>query len=343
VTSNSRRLGIGAATLACALVLAGCGERQPGAAAFVGKTRIPASELGDRVNRSLADPQAKAKLGADRPAFERRQLGQLIDHQIIQVAAKDKGVTASEGEVDARLSQYAQQAGGIKMLEQQAAQNGIARQDLRGFVRDLVLTDAIGDKLVSDVPVPDAALQSAYNANRDQYDQVHSAHVLVKDKATADRILAAVKANPSTFADQAKRFSIDPGSKDKGGDLPFTGRGGFVKPFSDAAFGVKPGSFVEVKTEFGWHVIHVLERRTTTLAQAAPELRRQALRDERTKRVQQLLMETAKRLGIKVSPRFGRWNDKTGQVDPPADTLSSPVPSGGSESGSPVPSAPPGG
>ncbi len=333
MTSISRGFRIGVAGLAAALALAGCGDKHPGAAAFVGKTRISTTDLTERVTRSLADPQAKTKLGTDRAGFERRTLSQLIDHDIIAVAAKDKGVSVTEGDVDTRFGQYATQAGGRKALEQQAAQNGIAPQDLRGFVRDLVLTDALGDKLVADVPVPDAALQSAYNANRDQYDQVHSAHVLVKDKATADRILAAVKASPDSFADQAKRFSIDPGSKDKGGDLPFTGRGGFVKPFSDAAFGAKPGSFVEVKTEFGWHVIHVLERRTTTLAQAAPDLRRQVLRDQRNQRVQQLLTETAKRLDIRVSPRFGTWNAKTGQVDPPKDTLSSPVPSGGPSSG----------
>lgn len=340
--STSRRLGIGAMALGCALALAGCGDQHPGAAAIVGKTRISATELGDRVTRSLADPKAQSQLGADRPKFQRRVLSQLIDHDIIAAAAKDKGVTVSDGEVDKRLGQYAEQAGGLKALQTQAAQNGIAAQDLRGFVRDIVLTDAIADKLVADVPVPDAQLQAAYNANRDQYDQVHSAHILVKDKATADRILATVKAAPAMFADQAKRFSTDTGSKDKGGDLPFTGRGGFVKPFSDAIFAAKPGAFVEVKSEFGWHVIHVLERRTTTPAQAAPALRRQVLKDERTKRLQQLLTDTAKRIGITVSPRFGKWNPKTGQVDPPDNSLSRPASGNPSPSGQSSP-APPGG
>jgi len=325
----SRRTRLGVTALAGMLVLTGCGDRAPGAAAFVGQTRITVAALTDRVDRSLADPQAKSKLGADRAAFERRQLGQLIDHEIIAVAAKDQKVTVTEGQVDQRIAQYAQQAGGRKQLDQQAAQNGISPRDIRGFVRDLVLTDAIGDKLVANQPVPEAQLRSLYDMNRDQYDQVRSAHILVKDKPTADRILATVKANPSTFADQARRFSIDPGSKDKGGELPFTGRGGFVKPFSDAIFAAKPGAFVEVKSEFGYHVIHVLERRTTTLAQATPDLRRQALREVRTARVQKLLIDTGRRLKIKVSPRFGTWNPKTGQVDAPTNQLSSPASSGG--------------
>lgn len=339
MTAISGRLAFVAAAAAAVVMLAGCGEQHPGAAAFVGNTRISASDLTDRVSRSLVDPQAKSKLGTDRPGFERRQLSQLIDHQLIVAAARDKGVTVSDGQVDARIQQYADQAGGRKKLDQQAAQNGIAPSDLPGFVRDIVLTDALADKLVADVPVPDAQLKALYASNLDQFDQVHVAHVLVKDKATADRILATVSANPSTFADQARQFSTDPGSKDKGGDLPFTGRGGFVKPFSDAAFGAKPGAFVEAHSEFGWHVIHVLERRTTTLAQAAPDLRRQVLKDERTKRLQQALTDTANRLKVTVSPRFGKWNAKTGQVDAPDNSLSSPAPSGGS--GDQQPSAAP--
>lgn len=342
MTPISRRLGL--TTLAGALLLTGCGSQHPGAAAVVGKTRIPVTQLSERVDRSLADPQAKQRLAADRPGFERRQLSQLIDHVLITVTAKDQGVTVSEGDVDKRLGQYAEQAGGRKQLELQAAQNGIASADLRGFVRDLVLTDAIGDKLVAGVAVPEKQLSSLYAAARDQYDQVRSAHILVKDKAAADRILAAVKANPASFSDQARRYSTDTSNKDKGGELPPTGRGGFVKEFSDAIFSARPGSFVEVHTQYGWHVVHVLEHRTTTLAEATPDLRRQALREEMGKRVQQLLAETAGRLGVRVSPRFGRWNPKTLVVDPPENSLSSPAPSGGSSpGGSASPPATPGG
>jgi len=329
VTGISGRLAVGATALAGLVVLTGCGAQHPGAAAFVGSTRISASDLTARVDRGLANPQAKAQLGGDRPAFERRMLTQLIDEKVIQAAAKDEGVTVTQGQVDARLSQYAAQAGGRKQLEQQAAQGGVSPTDLPGFVRDIVLTDAIGDKLVANAPVPQAQLQALYKSNIDQFDQVRSAHILVKDKATADRILAAVKAKPSTFADFARRYSIDTSNKNNGGLLPFTGRSGFVKPFSDAIFAAKPGSFVEVHSQFGWHVVHVLERRTTTLAQATPALRRQALASQRQTLLDKLLTDTAKRLNIRVSPRFGRWNPKTLQVDPPTNSLSTPVPSGG--------------
>jgi hypothetical protein len=90
---------------------------------------------------------------------------------------------------------------------------------------------------------------------------------------------------------------------------------------------------VIVQTQFGWHVVEVLERQTTTLAEATRELRRTALQAERQSAVQGLLKETSAELGIKVNPRFGRYNPDTGQVEPVegANDVLSPAPGDGGE------------
>ncbi|MBW3551822.1 MAG: hypothetical protein KY442_13880 [Proteobacteria bacterium] len=62
-------------------------------------------------------------------------------------------------------------------------------------------------------------------------------------------------------------------------------------------------------------IVEVLERRTTSLAEATPELRRTALQSVRQTRVQERLQEVSRELGVKVNPRFGRWNPETGQVE----------------------------
>jgi foldase protein PrsA len=333
VTRTPRRLALVVIAGLAALTLTGCGDSpvRAGAAATVGDLRITTDELEGFVTRGLADPQAQQQLGADKAAFQRQTLSRLINHEVLAEAARQAGVKITPGAVDAKLADFERQAGGAQQLEQQAAQNGIAKQDLRRFVSDIVLNDALGDKLTADIEVPQAQLEQLFKQNAAQNDQVHAAHILVADKATADDILAKVKADPSTFASLAAKQSTDTSNKDKGGDLGFAGRGQFVKPFEDAVFGAKPGDYLVVKTEFGYHVVHVIERRTTTLAQATPDLRRSILQQQREQRTTELLTKVSRELKVKVNPRFGIWNASQGSVEAtPVDenSVSSPAPSG---------------
>lgn len=334
MTRTSHRLAAGALLAVAALGVSSC-QSQPGAAAVVGGSSISTDSLVAMVDRALADPQAKAQFGSDRAAFTRQELTRLISAKVVDAAAKKYHVTASSAEVDAQIQQYAQQAGGEQALDQQAAANGIPAKDLPSFVRTIVLEQKIGDALVADVTADPKALKAAYQQNIDQFDQVHSAHILVKDKATADKILKEVRANPSSFAALAKQYSIDTSNKDKGGDLGFAGRSAFVKPFADAIFSAKPGSFVEVHSQFGWHVVHVIARRTVTLAQATPQLKRTVLKDQISSRLQAALTAEAKALKVKVNPRFGRWDAASGTVAAvsPSGSVSSPAPSAPTGSG----------
>lgn len=98
------------------------------------------------------------------------------------------------------------------------------------------------------------------------------------------------------FAELAKRYSDDPGSKDQGGDLGFFAKDRMVKPFSDVAFAMEPGEISEpVLTRFGWHIIKVEAVQEAT----APDLEKVAdeIRD-------QLVKDAAKRLAYNEAERF---------------------------------------
>ena len=303
------------------LLLTGCGDGslRAGAAALVGSERITTDELRELVDRGLADPQAQQQLGADRAGFQRQALSRLINTEVLERAADEAGVTVTDGDVDEQIERFAAQAGSREALEQQAAQSGIAAADLEPFVRSIVLDQALGDALTEDLDVPAADLQALYQEGIAQYDQVRSRHILVADEATARSVLAQVTADRDRFPELAAELSTDTSNKDRGGDLGLAGRGQFVPEFEDAIFGAKEGQLVLVQTQFGWHVVEVLERVTTTLAEATPELRRTALQTERQEAVQEAVRAAAAELDITVNPRFGTWSEETLSVEADED------------------------
>ena len=88
--------------------------------------------------------------------------------------------------------------------------------------------------------------------------KVHAQHILVKTEDEALAILFDLKRGKS-FEEAAKEKSLCP-SKNKGGDLGWFGRNMMVKEFETAAFALKPNELSRpVKTQFGWHIIKVVE------------------------------------------------------------------------------------
>lgn len=114
-------------------------------------------------------------------------------------------------------------------------------------------------------------LRERYTADIGRYtseEQVRARHILVTLGEGEDKALEKAKAirarldKGESFEKVAKETSADPGSAAGGGDLGFFPRGRMVKPFEDAAFSLKPGETSEpVKSDFGYHIIRVEERK----------------------------------------------------------------------------------
>ena len=107
------------------------------------------------------------------------------------------------------------------------------------------------DVLAAQETVSEADMRSWYERNvRPKFEERAAA------RKKAEELLAQLHAAAEKFAELAKQYSQDPGSKDNGGDLGFFGRGAMLKPFEDAVFKLKPGQMSGiVETSFGFHIV----------------------------------------------------------------------------------------
>ena len=113
--------------------------------------------------------------------------------------------------------------------------------------------------------------------------EVHARHILVDDEATAKKIIGELKGG-ADFAALAKQYSKDPSGAKQGGDLGFFKASDMVPEFAKAAFALQPGHYSEapVHTQFGWHVIEVVEQRRApalSFEEAHDELRQQMIQE----------------------------------------------------------------
>lgn len=92
-------------------------------------------------------------------------------------------------------------------------------------------------------------------------DSVRARHILIRDdEKLADSLLTVVKAG-ANFADVARQYSQDPGSAVNGGDLDWFADGAMVPEFNEACFTNPPGTITLVKSQFGYHIINVQNRK----------------------------------------------------------------------------------
>jgi peptidyl-prolyl cis-trans isomerase C len=151
--------------------------------------------------------------------------------------------------------------------------------------RDNVLRDNLVQQAIDQGTTPEK-LQTAYNALKSQpgfaSEEVHARHILVADEATARDVLKQLQGG-ADFATLAKEKSTDPSAQSNGGDLGYFKREAMVPEFAEAAFKIEPGTVgaEPVKSQFGWHVIKVEDRRQTvpTFEEKEPELREQVARE----------------------------------------------------------------
>lgn len=221
--------------------------------AVVNGKAIPAL-YADLVKREMAQGQP------DSPQLDARVRESLINLELLSSAALDKGLD-KEPHLAAALD--------IRRKDQLA----------KAFLEDYVKAH----------PVTDAEIQATYDKAKTEAvePEYHARHILVKTEAEAKKLIAELD-KKAKFEDLAKKYSKDPGSAKNGGLLDWSDRRAFVPEFSDALASLKKGETTKtpVKTQFGYHIIHLDDTRKPVLppleqvrGEIVKQLQQQRIRD----------------------------------------------------------------
>lgn len=188
------------------------------------------------------------------PLIGKNVLEGMILEILIEQKAKEQNITVKPEEIDKKIDE-------LKPTAEDLSKMGMTIEELRQQVERQILMEKIVSKavIVTEKEIRDHF--ERYKANFAKPEEIKASHILLRTEVEAKAILSQLKAG-ADFAELARRESIDPTTKEKGGDLGFFSRGKMTPAFEEAAFALEAGEFSEVvETPYGYHIIKVDEKK----------------------------------------------------------------------------------
>lgn len=265
------------------------------------------------------------ELGAGQPVpAERRDeiyrgaLDQLVTYTVLKQEARARKITVPDAEVEAGLQEMRKQFATEEEFKKALSDRGMTLDRLRADARiDMAINKMIEDEVAKEPEATDVQVRDYYDKNPDKFKQdeaVRASHILIrvepnatdaekqKARARAEELAKQAKAG-ADFGELARKHSAD-GSAAMGGDLNFLVPGQTVAPFDKAVFSMKPGEISDVvETEFGFHVIKVMEKRDASMVpftQISPRIRAFLTDEAKQGRAQAFIEELKKKASIEV-------------------------------------------
>lgn len=313
------RVVVLAALLALVAACAPEGASSADVAATVNGEDVPTSDLRLRFEAVRENPQFAEQLsGDDSETFEEQLQAEiltgLIRARLLAQGAAELGIEVTDEDVADKREEVVEQVGGEEAFEQVVEDNNLTEETVDSQLRDLALQDLVAADLTADLDVDRDDIQARYE---ETYGTASARHILVETEDEAQTVLERLEAGED-FGELAQEVSTDPSAEQNAGDLGEFNRGQMVPAFSEAVFSAEEGETVgPVQTDFGYHVIEVLEiDEGPPLDEVEDEIRDQLLEGERTEAVQEWLNDLTEAAEVTVNPRFGEWDEENGVVVP---------------------------
>lgn len=188
-------------------------------------------------------------------------LVEMIDAELIRQGAEQAGIKVTEEEMQLRLERAVAQAGSEADMEAMLKRRHLTRDQFRA----MLMIDLLLDKLARvTMTIDEQEIKDFYAEHREEYavgEQVKGRMILVGSKADAEAVLETLKLG-GDFAGLARALSLDPATRDRGGDMGWFEREDYAAPIAQAAFSLQPGELSEpIEAPDGWVIVQVEDRK----------------------------------------------------------------------------------
>ena len=264
-----------------------------GIAVEVDGVKLMKAQLNSEVQQKLTQlkgqipPESLEKAKAE---IRKGLVDEFVMRTLLNKEVDAKKVTAGEKEIAEVLDGMKAQLPAGKTMDDLMKKNGIDMARMREEIgMNIKINKLVTQELGGKGKVTDKEISDFYQKNREKFmkpESVHARHLLVAkvpedtDKTKVDKMAKAEELRKkllagADFADLAAKNSDCP-SKQNGGDLGTFTRGQMVKPFEDAAFSQQKNAIGPVvETDFGFHIIQVLEHQTAEVLKLDGETKKQ--------------------------------------------------------------------
>lgn len=330
----------------CLVLLSACGNLFDTAAAVVGGEKITVEEVGEGLEefKTTEEYQRLAQQG-NIDAIERQvqqaYLSDLIRRAVLQPEAEELGIDVTDEEVAEQIDAIKEDFGSENAFQEGLKERGLDEARLEQIIYDNTLEEKLRAEVTQGTLPSDEEVQAFYEENLADYTSTRSQHILVDERALAEQIAEQLQETPEkklddAFEKLARQYSTDKGSAKNGGDLGFTEAGELVEEYETAAAGLRIGDVSDpVKSQFGYHVIRVLERRVRSLDEVSESISAQIGEGAGEEAWEEWLREAYEAADIRINSRYGEMDISSQQV---IDATSEDIP-GAVDTPSPSPSS----